>query len=73
MPALLVPLLAMQVARVQFPVEARPMLRVKTVDLFCNPTSGGTFSRTAIEILNWVKKFAVAHLEAWEYRIQRTA
>jgi hypothetical protein len=30
------------------------------VALFCNPASGGTFSSTAIEIINWVKKFAVA-------------
>jgi hypothetical protein len=27
---------------------------------FCNPASGGTFSSTAIEIIKWVKKFAVA-------------
>jgi hypothetical protein len=26
----------------------------------CNPASGGTFSSTAIEIIKWVKKFAVA-------------
>jgi hypothetical protein len=30
------------------------------VVLFCNPASGGTFSSTAIEIIKWVKKFAVA-------------
>jgi hypothetical protein len=30
------------------------------VALFCNPASGGTFSSTAIEILKWVKKIAVA-------------
>jgi hypothetical protein len=30
------------------------------VALFCNPASGGTFSSTAIEIIKWVKKFAVA-------------
>jgi hypothetical protein len=29
------------------------------VALFCNPASGGTFSSTAIEIIKWVKKFAV--------------
>jgi hypothetical protein len=28
--------------------------------LFCNPASGGTFSSTAIKIMKWVKKFAVA-------------
>jgi hypothetical protein len=30
------------------------------VALFCNPASGGTFSSTAIEIIKWVKKIAVA-------------
>jgi hypothetical protein len=30
------------------------------VSLFCNPASGGTFSSTAIEIIKWVKKIAVA-------------
>jgi hypothetical protein len=30
------------------------------VALFCNPASGGTFSSTAIEIIKWVEKFAVA-------------
>jgi hypothetical protein len=30
------------------------------VALFCNPASGGTFSSAAIEIIKWVKKFAVA-------------
>jgi hypothetical protein len=29
------------------------------VAFFCNPASGGTFSSTAIEIIKWVKKFAV--------------
>jgi hypothetical protein len=36
------------------------MLRVEKVALLCNPASGGTFSRTAIEIIKWVRKFAVA-------------
>jgi hypothetical protein len=31
------------------------------MDFFCNPASGGTFSSTAIEIIKWFKKFAVAH------------
>jgi hypothetical protein len=72
-------LLATQVARVQFPVPARPTFRVEKVALFCNPASGGTFSSTAIEIIKWGKKIAVAqakvfpHLEARDYRIQRTA
>jgi hypothetical protein len=75
----LVPVLATKAARVQFPVPARPMLRVEKVALFCNPASGGTFSSTAIEIIKWVKKIAVAQakvshiFEAWEYRFQRTA
>jgi hypothetical protein len=75
----LVPLLAMRVAQVRFPVPARPMFRVEKVALFCNPASGGAFSSTAIEIIKLVTKIAVAqakvfpHLEAWEYRIQRTA
>jgi hypothetical protein len=46
-----VPLLATQVARVQFPVRARPTFRMEKVALFCNPASGGTFSSTAIEII----------------------
>jgi hypothetical protein len=72
-------LLATQVARVRFPVPAaRPTFRVEKVSLFCNPVSGGTFSGTAIGIIKWVKKIAVKqakvwpHLEAWNYRIQRT-
>jgi hypothetical protein len=36
------------------------MFRVKMVSLFCNPASGGTFSSTAIEIIKWVDKIAVA-------------
>jgi hypothetical protein len=56
----LVPLLATQVARVQFPFPARPTFRVEKVALFCNPASGGTFLSTAIEIIKWVKIFAVA-------------
>jgi hypothetical protein len=47
---------AMQVARVWFPVPARPTFSVEK----CNPASGGTFSSTAIEIIKWVNKFAVA-------------
>jgi hypothetical protein len=56
----LVPLLATQVARNRFPVPARPTFRVEKVALFCNPASGGTFSSTAIEIIKWFKKIAVA-------------
>jgi hypothetical protein len=53
-------LFAPEVARVRFPVPARPTFRVEKVALFCNPASGGTFSSTAIEIIKWVNKFAVA-------------
>jgi hypothetical protein len=69
---------ATQVARVQSPVPAGPTISVVKVALFCNPALGETFSSTAIEIINGLK-FAVAkakvfpHLEALEYRIQRTA
>jgi hypothetical protein len=50
----------MHVARVRFPVLARPTFSVEKVALFCNPSSGGTFSSTAIEIIKWVKFFAGA-------------
>jgi hypothetical protein len=30
------------------------------VAIFCNPASGDTFSSTAIEIIKWVQKLAVA-------------
>jgi hypothetical protein len=46
------------------------MISVEKVALFCNTASGGTFSSTAIEIMNSLK-FAIAkakvflHLEAW--------
>jgi hypothetical protein len=33
---------------------------VEKVALFCNPASWRTFSGTAIEIIKWVKKIAVA-------------
>jgi hypothetical protein len=56
----LVTLPAKQVAWVQFSVLARPTFSVVKVALFGNPVSGGTFSSTAIEIIKWVKKFAVA-------------
>jgi hypothetical protein len=53
-------LLATQVARVRFPIPARPTFRVENVSLFFNPASGGTFSSSAIEIKKWIKKIAVA-------------
>jgi hypothetical protein len=53
-------LLATQVARDRFPVLARNTFRVEKVALFCNPASEDTFSSTAIEIIKWVKKIAVA-------------
>jgi hypothetical protein len=52
-------LVATQVVQVQFPVPDRPKFRVEKVALFCNPASGGTFSITAIEIIKWVRMFAV--------------
>jgi hypothetical protein len=36
---------------------------VEKVALFCNPASEGMFSSTAIEIINWVKKCAVAQVK----------
>jgi hypothetical protein len=56
----LVPLLTTQMAQVRFPVPSMPTFRVEKVSLFCYPASGGTFSSTAIEIIQWVKFFAVA-------------
>jgi hypothetical protein len=50
-----VPLLATQVARVRFPFPASGK-----GGSFCNPASGCTFLSTAIEVIKWVKKFAVA-------------
>jgi hypothetical protein len=38
---------------------------VEKVALFCNPASGGTFSSTAIEIIKWVKKIAVAQAKVF--------
>jgi hypothetical protein len=54
-----VPLLATQVAQVQFPVPARSTFRMEKVALFCNPASGGTLSSTAIEIMKWVEQIVV--------------
>jgi hypothetical protein len=50
---------AMQVAWVQFPVPARPTFSVEKL-LFYVTLLRGTFSSTAIEIIKWVKNFAVA-------------
>jgi hypothetical protein len=41
------------------------MFRVEKVALLCNPASGGTFSSTAIEIIKWVEKFAVAQTQVF--------
>jgi hypothetical protein len=60
----LVPLLATKVARVRFPVLARPTFKVEKVALFYSPVSGGTFSSTAIEIIKWVEQIAVAQAKA---------
>jgi hypothetical protein len=49
----------MQVARVRFSVQAIPTFSVEKL-LFSVTLLGGTFSSTAIEIIKWVKNFAVA-------------
>jgi hypothetical protein len=51
----------MQVARVRFLIPARPTFSVEKL-LFSVTLLRGTFSSTstAIEIIKWVKKFAVA-------------
>jgi hypothetical protein len=38
---------------------------VEKVALFCNSASEGTFSSTAIEIIKWVKKFAVVQAKVF--------
>jgi hypothetical protein len=52
-------LLVMQVARVRFPVPARPTFSVEKL-LFSVSQLRGTFLSTEIEIIKWVKNFAVA-------------
>jgi hypothetical protein len=52
-------LLATQVARVRFPVPARPTFYVEKVSLLCYPASGGTFSSSQLGLYNGLKKFAV--------------
>jgi hypothetical protein len=47
----LVRLLGTQVARVRFLVLAGHRFSVEKVALFCNPTSGGMLSSTAVEII----------------------
>jgi hypothetical protein len=49
----------MQVALVRFPVPARPMFSVEKL-LLSVTLLRGTFSSTAIEIIKWVKNFAVS-------------
>jgi hypothetical protein len=55
----LVTLPAKQVAWFRFPVPDRPTFSVEKW-LFSVTLLRGTFSSTAIEIIKWVKKFAVA-------------
>jgi hypothetical protein len=50
---------AMQVARARFLVPARPTYSVEKL-LFSVTLLRDTFSSTAIEIIKWVKNFAVA-------------
>jgi hypothetical protein len=42
------------------PGPGQTYVKCGKVALFYNPASGGTFSSTAIEIIKWVKCFAVA-------------
>jgi hypothetical protein len=69
---------ATQVARVRSPVPAGRTISVEMVALFRNPVSEAP-SQALLLRLYIDYKFAVAqakvfpHLEAWEYRIQRTA
>jgi hypothetical protein len=64
------PLPATQVARARSPVPSGPTISVEKLALLCNPAVGGTFSSTAIEIIQRLT-FAVAkakvfpHLEVW--------
>jgi hypothetical protein len=51
---------AMQVAQVRFPVPARPTFGSVEKLLFSVTLLRGTFSSTAIEIIKWVKNFAIA-------------
>jgi hypothetical protein len=53
-------LLATQVARVQFPVPPDLRLEWKRWLFSVTLRQGGMFSSTAIEIIKWVVKFAVA-------------
>jgi hypothetical protein len=63
----IVPLLATQVACVRFMVPARLTFRVENGALFCNPTSGGTFSSPYKMGSNFCSSASkgVPHLEAW--------
>jgi hypothetical protein len=56
----LVTLPAKQVTWVRFPVPARPTFSVEKWLFSVTLRQGGTFSSTAIEIIKWVKKIAVA-------------
>jgi hypothetical protein len=51
---------AKQVAWVQFPVPSRPSFSVEKWLFSVTLHQGGTFSSTAIEIIKWVEKIAVA-------------
>jgi hypothetical protein len=68
----LVTLPAKQVAWVLFPVPSRPTFSVEKWLFSVTLRQWARLSSTAIEIIKWVRKFAVAqakgdpHLEAWE-------
>jgi hypothetical protein len=67
----LVPLLAAQVARVRSPVPARPTITVEKLALFDNQhPGGGTFSSTAIEIINR-SKFVVSKAKVFPHHEDR--
>jgi hypothetical protein len=61
---------SMQVARVWSPVPARPTFSVEKL-LFSVTLLRGTFSSTAIEIIKWVKNFAVAKV-CWDFEVGLT-
>jgi hypothetical protein len=71
-------MLATQVAWVRSSVLANPTISVKKLALFCNPAPGGTFSSTAIEIINWLKfsvakaNVSLALVHVWNTACQRS-
>jgi hypothetical protein len=58
----LVTLLATQVARVQYPVPARPTFSVEKWLFSVTMRQGARSQALPFEIIKWVKKFAVAKI-----------